>query len=168
MLDTENLEFQLDDFLEDLSEPLEPTLPVRPNITDYSQHFIMELALGLETPDALCIRYDITPSEYALLLANPIFQTDLAHWKQKMVDEGLSFKLKARVQAESYLEQIDDIITSPNTSQETKLAAISRVVGWAGLEQSKTTSETSNKPTVTINITRFSDNSKEAIEIKGE
>ena len=168
MLDNENLEFRLDEYLEDLATPEAAALPVRPSITNYSQHFVMELALGLESPDALCIRYDVTPSEYALLLSNPIFQTDLAHWKQKMVDEGLSFKLKARVQAESYLTEIDELIADPSTSKETKLAAISRIVSWAGLEQSKTTTESSNKPSVTINITRFSDNRSEAIEIKGE
>lgn len=164
ILDPENREFLLDEYLDELATPPPPS--VRPNITNYSQHFIMELALGLESPDALCIRYDITPSEYSLLLANPVFQTDLTHWKSKMVDEGLSFKLKARIQAESYLEEIDELISDPTTSKETKLAAISRIVSWAGLEQSKTTSEAGSKPSVTINITRFSDNTQEAIEIK--
>lgn len=154
-----NEEFTIDDKL------VNPPEKLSRSAVNYSQHFVMELALGLETPDTLCIRYDITPYEYACLLANPVFQSDLNNWKQKMVDEGLSFKLKARVQAESYLEELDQIVHDPDTSKETKLAAISRVVGWAGLEQSKNSTEGSSKPSITINITRFSDNRQEAIEI---
>lgn len=142
------------------------TLPAaRPPLKEYPQNFVMELALGLESPDALCIRYDITLHEYSQLTSNPTFQTDLNNWRSRMADEGLSFKLKARVQAESYLADIDDIITSQSTSPETKLAAISRVVQWGGLESKGDNSSGSNKPSVTINITRFSDNTKEAIEI---
>lgn len=136
-------------------------------VTNYSQHFVMELALGLESPDSLCIRYDITPYEYACLLANPVFQSDLNSWKQRMVDEGLSFKLKARVQAEAYLEEIDNLVNDPDTSKETKLAAISRVVAWGGLEQSKNSTEGSSKPSITINIAPYAaHSSKNVIEIE--
>ena len=155
----------IDTFISEVSasKPLTPAL--RPAIKDYPQNFVMELALGLETEDALCVRYDFTPEEYALLLSNKTFQSDLANWKQRMADEGLSFKLKARVQAESYLMDIDGIIHDPSTSNETKLAAISRVVSWGGLDQKATQESSSSKPSITINITRFSDSKTEAIEI---
>ena len=145
----------------------ERALLPRPPLKEYSQNFIMEIALGLETPESLCVRYDITPLEYLQLSANQTFITDLAHWRQRMADEGLSFKLKARVQAEEYLQEIDNIVTDPTTSKETKLAAISRVVQWGGLDTKP--SDTGNaKPSITINITRFSDPDLNSNSVKPE
>ena len=152
------------------ADPNDPNAPLPHRvraIKDYPQNFVMELALGLDSADTLCIRYDYTPHEFAQLQDNPTFKKDLLDWKQRMADEGLSFKFKARVQAEAYLHDIDQIIADPTTSKETKLAAISRVVEWGGLSAKTNGSDAtaSGKSSITINIARFSDPEPTTIEI---
>jgi hypothetical protein len=127
-----NEEFMVEDYLEELATPAAPP-QVQRKPKDYPQNFCMELALGLEDEDALCIRYNITPYEYECLKENHAFQKDLSSWRSRVAEEGLSFKLKARVQSEMYLQEIDNIVYDPSTSPETKLNAITRCVEWAGL-----------------------------------
>lgn len=153
---------ELDTLLASVAAPSPPAPAKKPR--DYPQNFCMELALGLEDEDALCIRYDISPYEYACLKENHAFQKDLSAWRSRMAEDGLSFKLKARVQAESYLQEIDTIITSIDTSPETKLNAITRCVEWAGLGPKQQESKGSGT-SVTINITRFSEDSPNTIKI---
>lgn len=154
-------ENELDAILASVATPPPATIK-RPR--DYPQNFCMELALGLEDEEVLCIRYDLTPYEYECLKENHAFQKDLASWRSRMAEDGLSFKLKARVQAESYLQEIDSIITSIDTSAETKLNAITRCVEWAGLGPKQQDGKNSGT-SVTINITRFSEDSPKTIEI---
>lgn len=93
-----------------------------------------DVALGVEDSDEICLRHDIDPDTLIALLAHPLFQKQVDQHKQDILANGLSFKTKARIQAETYLSELDDIIADKTIGAGLRLQAIQSVVKYAGLE----------------------------------
>lgn len=69
-----------------------PTLPI-------------ELALKTASPDEIRREYGYTPEEWDALPRNPVFMRELAGACELVRQEGMSFKLKAKLIAEENLKQ---------------------------------------------------------------
>ena len=54
--------------------------------------------------------------------------------RKTVVNEGITFRLKAKLQAETYLQNVDELIHDPDTSPAVRLDAIKSVVKWAQYE----------------------------------
>ena len=65
------------------------------------------------------------------------FRMAVAGHRNELADNGITFKTKARMQSEMYLEDVNDIILNADTPPSVKLNAIQSVVRWAGLEPEK-------------------------------
>lgn len=73
-------------------EPYPPTLP-------------LEVALKTAPVKDICAAYDLTREDWERLRANPTFVHEVATWRENLKkDGGLSFKMKARLQAEELLK----------------------------------------------------------------
>jgi hypothetical protein len=70
-----------------------PTLPI-------------ELALKTASPDEIRREYGYTPEEWEALPRNPVFMRELAGACELVRQEGMSFKLKAKLIAEENLKQV--------------------------------------------------------------
>ena len=113
-------------------------------LTEWHPRLPLDLSLG-EDSATLCQRYDITPTQLQSLLLTPAFQKDIDRHRQDILDNGLSFRLKAKIQAEEYLKEIDNLVHDPEASPAVRLDAIKSVVKWAGYEPKE--SSTSGGPT---------------------
>jgi hypothetical protein len=118
----------------------EEYLPVAP----WPPQFTFDLALGLEDLDVLLDRYALTPLEYEVMQMSSGFRRELSDHMREIKENGVSFKHKARVQAEAYLEEVHVIVTDSDVSASTRLDAIKSVVRWAGLEPKEDTSAKDN------------------------
>lgn len=72
-------------------EPYPPTLPV-------------EVALKTGTIPEICDAYGITRDEWNVLRNRPDFRKEVADWVEKLKEEGMTFKAKARLQSEELLK----------------------------------------------------------------
>jgi hypothetical protein len=75
----------------------------------------IELALKTSTPQELRAHYGFTDDEWATLRDNPVFIAELAAACELVRQDGMSFKLKARLQSEALLETSWRLIHAPHS-----------------------------------------------------
>jgi hypothetical protein len=99
-----------------------PTLPI-------------ELALKMSTPVELKAHYGFTDDEWDNLRANPVFIAELAAACELVKQDGMSFRLKARMQAEELLNTGWRLIHAPTSEvpaavKERLMATVYRMAGY--------------------------------------
>ena len=70
-----------------------------------------ELALGLESPQEVFDRYGYSTDDAVKLLSNKTFIKTIKDYKLEVQENGITFKLKARIQAEDLLSHSYQIAT---------------------------------------------------------
>ena len=103
-------------------------------VPPWTPALVFDVALGLETEETLFDRHGLTTDAWAHINTHPLFLRQVADQAREMGESGLTFRTKARIQAEMYLEDIDRMVASPNTDQKVKLEAIRSMVKWGNLE----------------------------------
>lgn len=118
----------------DLPLTLSDIAPPRSGVNQWDPRFILDLAIGVDSMPEILSRYGITPAEFDALSQTTVFRRELALAIRDARENGLSFAQKAKVQAESYLEAIDQMVYDVATPASTRLEAIRSMVKWGRLE----------------------------------
>ena len=110
--------------------------PLRP--TKWSDRLAFDVALTLEgsgepLSDVLQ-RHKISSAEILEFNADPVFLKKVDHFRTEVREKGITFKLKARAQAEELLTTSWLLIHDPAVSPAVKADLIKSTVKWAGLE----------------------------------
>lgn len=109
-----------------------------PSLIGFPPTLPIELALA-ETPrNELLTAYGIGPVEWDVLRENPVFQKAVADAVEMMQREGMSFRAKARMQAEALLETSWAIIHAKDTPSPVKADLIKSTWKVAGVEPKET------------------------------
>lgn len=100
-----------------------PTLPI-------------ELALKTASPSELRVEYGYTEDEWTRLSRNETFLTELAGACELVRQEGMSFKLKAKLIAEENLKQVWKMVHAPHADvpAAVKGKLIELTARWAGFD----------------------------------
>jgi len=98
----------------------------------------MDVALMLEKSgdkmaDVLT-RHSITFDDLMRYNADPVFLKKVLHLRDEIRERGMTFRLKARVQAEELLKTSWSLIHAAEVSPTVKADLIKSTVRWAGLE----------------------------------
>ena len=106
--------------------------------TKWSDRLAFDIALMLEgsgeTLDEVKQRHKVTGQDISGFNADPIFLKRVAAYREDIAEKGLTFKLKARAQAEELLTTSWTLIHNPDVSAAVKADLIKSTVKWAGLE----------------------------------
>lgn len=119
-----------------------PTLPI-------------EIALKTAPMSEIRVAYGYTPEEWAALKDCPEFLADLAAAVQMVREEGMSFKLKARLQAEELLKTSWRLIHAPidEVPSSVKADLIKATARWAGYDAKEAvTANAGNNLNIQINL----------------
>jgi hypothetical protein len=112
------------------------TLPL--NHTKWSDRLAFDVALTLEnsgeTMTEVMTRHHITAADILIFNRDPVFLKKVELYRGEIRDKGLTFKLKARAQAEELLTTSWLLIHDPAVSPAVKADLIKSTVKWAGLE----------------------------------
>lgn len=122
-----------------------PPAPNLPGLTDvdvrnpiemgFSPMLPYELAMQTDTPANICAAYGLGKEQFAALVKHPVFVKAFQDAVEALKVEGMSFKIKARLQAEAYLETAFKMAQNPGTSDAVRQKIISDTVRWAGLDK---------------------------------
>jgi hypothetical protein len=132
------------------------TLPL--NHTKWSDRLAFDVALTLEgsgeTLQEVMSRHNINANDVLKFNADPVFLKKVDHYRGEVRDKGMTFKLKARAQAEELLTTSWMLIHDPVVSPAVKADLIKSTVKWAGLEPKDniTTEAASGGVKITINL----------------
>ena len=87
-----------------------------------------------ETLQEVMTRHKIGANEILEFNADPVFLKKVEHYREEVREKGLTFKLKARAQAEELLTTSWMLIHDPAVSPAVKADLIKSTVKWGGLE----------------------------------
>ena len=108
------------------------------NHTKWNERLAFDVALTLEgSGDSLTeimARHNINANDILVFNADPIFLKKVEHYRNEIRDKGMTFKLKARAQAEELLTTSWMLIHDSAVSPAVKADLIKSTVKWGGLE----------------------------------
>jgi hypothetical protein len=125
--------------------------------TKWSDRLCFDIALRLEgsgedLPEILS-RHNVTPVEIAEFSKDPVFDKKVRHYRDEIREKGITFRLKARAQAEELLTTSWTLIHHPDVSAAVKADLIKSTVKWAGLEvKGEGPAEGTGGVSITINL----------------
>jgi len=109
--------------------------------TKWSDRLAFDVALMLEgsgeSLQEVIARHKIAAIDILAFNKDPIFLKKVEHYQNEVREKGLTFKLKARAQAEELLTTSYLLIHDPAVSPAVKADLIKSTVKWAGLEPFK-------------------------------
>jgi len=110
--------------------------PIKP--TEWSDRLAFDVALTLEgsgeSLSEVMERHDINADAMLRFNNDPVFLKKVDSYRTEIRDKGMTFKLKARAQAEELLTTSWLLIHDPAVSPSVKADLIKSTVKWAGLE----------------------------------
>lgn len=112
--------------------PLAPSDPAR---LGYPPTFPFEIALRTSSTRAICEAYNIAEDEWELIRHDPTFLGDLERAVKLVAEEGMSFKIKAKLQAEELLKTSWRTIHDPATPPNVRADLIKATMRWAEYDQ---------------------------------
>jgi len=112
------------------------TLPLKH--TKWSDRLAFDMALLLEgsgeTLDEVRVRHNISVDDLIMFNKDKVFLKKVESYRNDIKEKGMTFKLKARAQAEELLTTSWTLIHSPEVSGTVKADLIKSTVRWGGLE----------------------------------
>lgn len=111
-------------------------------VVKWSDRLVFDIALLLEgsgeTMPEVTTRHKISTTDILTYNRDPVFLKKVELYREEIREKGLTFKLKARAQAEELLTTSWLLIHSPDVSAAVKADLIKSTVKWAGLEPKNT------------------------------
>tara|TARA_R100001510_G_C7642216_1_gene199797 strand:+ start:719 stop:1204 length:486 start_codon:yes stop_codon:yes gene_type:complete len=131
------------------------TLPL--HHTKWSDRLAFDIALMLEgsgeSLEEVQARHNVTADAIIDFNKDKVFLKKVESYRNEIKEKGMTFKLKARAQAEELLTTSWTLIHSPETSSAVKADLIKSTVKWGGLEaKSHNMEESSGGVKITINL----------------
>lgn len=131
------------------------------NHTKWNDRLAFDVALTLEgsgeTLQEVMARHNISANDILIFNADPVFLKKVESYRNEVREKGLTFKLKARAQAEELLTTSWLLIHDPAVSPAVKADLIKSTVKWAGLEPKDAGPQDNNSGGVKITINLGSD-----------
>ncbi len=127
------------------------------NHTKWNDRLAFDVALTLEgsgeSLQEILARHNISANDILVFNQDPVFLRKVEHYRGEVRDKGLTFKLKARAQAEELLTTSWLLIHDPAVSPAVKADLIKQTVRWAGLEpKNDVVSDGGGGVKITINL----------------
>lgn len=128
--------------------------PVDPARIGYPPTLPIEVVLRTASFKEIREAYGFTHEEWAALRTDPVFLADIARVQAEVQKEGVSFKLKARLQSEEYLKHAFNMIDDRSGAVPPSVKADMIKATWriAGLEPAKSDGVAANTNAFQINI----------------
>lgn len=118
----------------DVPSPCVINVPTDPQArVSWTQDLLMDVALGA-SGESICKAYGLTPDQLSTIKRHPAFANQLKKVREALDKDGLSFRMRAQMQAEALLRTSWELIHSPATPASVKVELIKQTVRWAGLD----------------------------------
>lgn len=117
-----------------LTEPprsIAPVNPADPARLGYPPTLPIEIAMRTSSTRDVCEAYGILEDEWELIRHDPTFLADLQRAVEMLKEEGMSFRVKAKLQAEELLKTSWRLMHDPNTPPAVRADLIKSTMRWA-------------------------------------
>lgn len=111
-----------------------------------------ELAMKTDTVKNICRAYGLSRGEFEALILHPVFIKAYQEATEALKIDGMSFRVKARLQAEAYLDTAFRMAQNPGTSDAVRADIIKNTVRWAGFDAKAVEAGGGNAFNILINL----------------
>lgn len=108
--------------------------PSDPALLGFPPMLPVELAMRIAPVKEICAAYGITKDEFIALTNDPVFVKAYDNARDELRKDGMSFRIKAKLQAEELLKKSWTMIHSDGVPSNIKADLIKSTVRWAGYE----------------------------------
>lgn len=126
------------------------------DFTPWSDRLALDVALIMsgsgDSIKEVLKEHNLTQDDFIRFSADKLFQDRIAEYQKDIKERGLTFKLKAKAQAEELLKTSWSLIHDRDTSPAVKADLIKSTVKWAGLEPTGKELDMGGKSGVSITI----------------
>lgn len=126
--------------------------PMTPTEASFDPRLAFEVALGHMPIEEIYPRYQLTEFDWMRLAVQPTFKHAVIKYQEEISEQGISFRMKARVQAESYLKDAHLLIKHPMTPPTVKADMIKWTTKVADLEPKQNKDDTGTTFNLQINL----------------
>ncbi len=105
-----------------------------PSLPPYPRGLILDLLLKTAPVADLLVAYKLSVEDFQRLTQHPVFRTEMREVREKMKEEGFSFRVKAGAQSEAYLSQAWKMVHDPDIPASVRADLIKYTIKVAGLE----------------------------------
>lgn len=105
-----------------------------PSLPHYPRGLVLDLVLKTAPVEDILAAYRIPVERFKELVNHPVFRREIRDMKEKVKEEGFSFRIKAQAQAEAYLSQAWEMVTDPETPANVRADLIKWTTKVASLE----------------------------------
>lgn len=118
---------------------LVPIRPDDPSELGFPPTLPLEVAMKQAPIKSICEAYGITREAWREIAVDPTFVATVQMWREELQKDGVSFKIKARLQAEELLKTSWNMIHGPDdvVPANVKADLIKFTIRAAGLDGSK-------------------------------
>ena len=121
-------------------------------------------AMTPEEEEVIRLKYALSEAELTYICERQDFKREFSEWRQRLISEGNSFKLKLRAMAEEFLPTLHRIMSSELTAPSVKVDAFKYITKVAQLEPTKMELEGAGYdgggPRITVQIANFTNPSE--------
>lgn len=139
-----------------MAKTLSTTLlnPGDPSELGYPATLPIEVAMKTAPIAEICAAYNLNQQDWENLKRDPAFVADVRAAAEELKKDGVSFKMKARLQAEELLKTAWKMIHAPNdeVAPAVKGDMIKFIIRCAGLSEEKQQAQTGPGNALQINI----------------
>ncbi len=108
--------------------------PDDPATLGYPATLPVEVAMRTSTVQNICEAYHLSKDDWDALRRNPLFVADVIAASEALKKDGMSFKMKAKLQAEEILKTSWTMIQHQDTPANVRADLIKATVRWAGYD----------------------------------
>lgn len=137
-----------------------PARPVDPARIGFPPTLPIEVVLRTAPVKDICLAYGLDREDWEALRADPVFIAAVQKVSAEVLKEGVSFKMKARLQSEQLLQSAWNLVhdTTGGVPPSVKADMIKAIWRVAGLEPTKAEGVIANANTFQIHIDLSGDN----------
>jgi len=103
-------------------------------MTPWDTRLCFDVALGVDSLDEILARYAVSVDQFNLWAQHPLFMRTVGEFQKHIRENGLSFRAKARMQAEDLLNVAYGLVQDKNTPAATRADLIKWVAKMGELE----------------------------------
>ena len=122
------------------------------NVIDVHPELIYYAAIGSDTLESIAANYGITGEQVVLLRTDAAFKRAVNLKKAELEATGISFKFRAAMTADKFLQKINGRLAEDDTPMSGLLAGLSATAKLAGLEPQVAMQAVGSRFSITINM----------------
>lgn len=134
-----------------MGELVTPDNPIEDLPAVWQSSLVTDVALGVDD-DTICEAYSLQFPQLEAIKKHPSFKNRLGKLTEELQKEGVSFKLKAQMQAEELLKTSFAMIHDEDVDPKVREKLIANTVRWAGYDNKAAEAAGSGGPGITISI----------------